>query len=369
MVDCENTTHTENKMKKLELLNIFLTERLTTAANEIFGAVKGTIVEYQTEIVRSKEENNHLRKLLDIAVQRVLLQKDCHTIHLTEDASSPEQQHREQAWTPGLGQEDPEPTQIKEEQELRNSPEDEQLQGLESETKGESIYTPSFLKSNCDQDPPQPSHLPQTVNNREGDSLARTISNKHIKIENEGEGYSTLEPTSDLQHVFTVNSDCLAARSENSAQPNINNRIQRGLSEYEAPQPQGTYERESIGLHIHVRDQNTTKLPQQRSPYQAQGIQRVYPCRECGKCFNFSCQLEVHMRWHSKERPFSCSVCRKSFTTISLLRRHHRIHTGEKPYRCHICGKCFNQSAHLNTHFKIHPGERPHSWKMAQSKR
>uniref|UniRef100_A0A4W5P3C7 C2H2-type domain-containing protein n=1 Tax=Hucho hucho TaxID=62062 RepID=A0A4W5P3C7_9TELE len=367
MVDCENTTHTENRMKKLELLNIFLTERLNTAANEIFGAVKGTIVEYQTEIVRSKEENNHLRKLLDIAAQRVLLQTDCHAIHLTEDASSPEQQHREQEWTPGLGQEDPEPTQIKEEQELRNSPEEEQLQGLESETKGESIYTPPFVKSNCDQDPHQPSHLPKTVDNR-GDSLARTISNNHIKIENEGEGYSTSEPTSDLQRVFTVNSDCLAARSENSAQPNINNRIQRGLSEYEAPQPQETYERESIGLHIHVRDQNTTKLPQQRSPYQTQGIQRVYPCRECGKCFNFSCQLEVHMRWHSKERPFSCSVCRKSFTTISLLRRHHRIHTGEKPYRCHICGKCFNQSAHLNTHFKIHPGERPHSWKMAQAK-
>ncbi|CAB1354043.1 unnamed protein product, partial [Coregonus sp. 'balchen'] len=116
MVDCENTAHTENKMKKLELLKIFFTERLAAAADEIFGAVKGTIVEYQTEIVRSKEENNHLRKLLDIAVQRVLLQ---------------------------------------------------------------------------------------------------------------------------------------TARSENSAQPNINNRIQRGLSEYKAPQPQGTYERESIGLHIH----------------------------------------------------------------------------------------------------------------------
>ncbi|CDR00075.1 unnamed protein product [Oncorhynchus mykiss] len=61
-------------MSKLELLNIFLTKRLTAAAEEIFGAVKGTIVEYQTEIVRSKEENNRLRKLLDIAVQRVLLQ-------------------------------------------------------------------------------------------------------------------------------------------------------------------------------------------------------------------------------------------------------------------------------------------------------
>lgn len=91
------------------------------------------------------------------------------------------------------------------------------------------------------------------------------------------------------------------------------------------------------------------------------GIQRWHSCRECGKGFSFACQLEVHMRWHTKEKPYSCSVCRKSFTTVSMLKRHHRIHTGEKPFHCHVCGKCFNQSAHLNTHFRLHTRERA-SW-------
>lgn len=91
------------------------------------------------------------------------------------------------------------------------------------------------------------------------------------------------------------------------------------------------------------------------------GIPRWHSCRECGKGFSFACQLEVHMRWHTKEKPYSCSVCRKSFTTVSMLKRHHRIHTGEKPFRCHVCGKCFNQSAHLNTHFRLHTRERA-SW-------
>jgi len=94
-----------------------------------------------------------------------------------------------------------------------------------------------------------------------------------------------------------------------------------------------------------------------RGSYQSQNLQKLHACRECGKCFSFACQLEVHTRWHTKEKPYGCTVCRKSFTTVSMLRRHHRIHTGEKPFRCHVCGKCFNQSAHLNTHFRLHTGE------------
>uniref|UniRef100_A0A3Q1HAD0 Zinc finger and BTB domain containing 40 n=1 Tax=Anabas testudineus TaxID=64144 RepID=A0A3Q1HAD0_ANATE len=94
------------------------------------------------------------------------------------------------------------------------------------------------------------------------------------------------------------------------------------------------------------------KPPAPRSSHPSQSIQRWHNCKECGKGFSFACQLEVHMRWHTKEKPYSCAVCRKSFTTVSMLKRHHRIHTGEKPFRCHVCGKCFNQSAHLNTHFR-----------------
>lgn len=121
----------------------------------------------------------------------------------------------------------------------------------------------------------------------------------------------------------------------------------------------------SSGKHsvhlLQMKNARTLKpvLPQP-SP-SSPGIQRWHSCKECGKGFSFACQLEVHMRWHTKEKPYSCTVCRKSFTTVSMLKRHHRIHTGEKPFRCHVCGKCFNQSAHLNTHFRLHTRERA-SW-------
>ncbi|CAB1333576.1 unnamed protein product, partial [Coregonus sp. 'balchen'] len=51
-------------MSKIELLRLFLNERLTAAADEIFGTIEKTIVEYQEEVSRTKEENNRLRRLL-----------------------------------------------------------------------------------------------------------------------------------------------------------------------------------------------------------------------------------------------------------------------------------------------------------------
>lgn len=53
-------------MSKLQLLNGFLTKRLTAVAVEIYVEVEKTITEYQDEISNSKEEIKRLRRLLDL---------------------------------------------------------------------------------------------------------------------------------------------------------------------------------------------------------------------------------------------------------------------------------------------------------------
>ncbi|KAK6291744.1 hypothetical protein J4Q44_G00375290 [Coregonus suidteri] len=157
-------------MSKLQLLRVFLNDRLMAAAVEIFGAVEKTIVEYQ-------EENDRLRRLLRnrITPEIKLCRIDSLQLSLSvsEEEVPPEQQHCEQEWSPSLGQEDPEPTQIIEEQEeLRTSQEEEQIEGLEADII-EFNFTPSCVKSECDQEDPLWSlTLPQTqtVENRESDS-------------------------------------------------------------------------------------------------------------------------------------------------------------------------------------------------------
>ncbi|XP_021480059.1 uncharacterized protein LOC110537916 [Oncorhynchus mykiss] len=196
----QNNDFHSAKMAKISLLRVLLNERLTAVADEIFGAVEKTVAEYQEEIYRSKEENEKLRRLLDIVLKPdiKLHRSDLQQLTVSEKVP-PEQQHCEQELSPSLGQEDPESTQINE-QELRTSHGREQLHALESKDPN-VIFTIACVKSLC-QNPvsTEPSHIYQTqsVEYEQGPSLPST-STEQIKTEPDGEGYMSLEPTSEPQ--------------------------------------------------------------------------------------------------------------------------------------------------------------------------
>uniref|UniRef100_A0A8P4JXE2 C2H2-type domain-containing protein n=1 Tax=Dicentrarchus labrax TaxID=13489 RepID=A0A8P4JXE2_DICLA len=142
-------------MCKVQMLRALVKQRLTAAAEEIFGLFERTIAEYEEELCRSKEENERQRKLLDAVFnpQLRLHRADVQQLSLSKEEVPPEQQ---QEWRPSLDQEDPEPPHIKEEQEeVGTSQEGEQLQGF--------TFTPVPVKSEDDDDEekPQSSQLHQ----------------------------------------------------------------------------------------------------------------------------------------------------------------------------------------------------------------
>ncbi|XP_062304717.1 zinc finger protein 853-like isoform X4 [Osmerus eperlanus] len=239
------------KMSQLNEIRELFGEILTTAALKIYWAAEKPFAGYQEEISRSKEESVQLQRLLHIFTQpKIKLQRiDVQQLSL------------------------PEPPQIKEEQELWTSQEEEQLQGLQSETTG-SILTSSSVKHDSDQKGSvECSHLDQIVKveDREGDSLPINTTEEQIKAEPHVQDSAAPEPGSDSQPFSVVAPDCPAAQS--------------------------LEEEEHGGVMLSVETIKSKKRQNKTKNREA------HSCQECKKNFSRKHHLVRHMRTHTGEKP------------------------------------------------------------------
>ncbi|XP_062304681.1 trichohyalin-like isoform X5 [Osmerus eperlanus] len=209
-------------------IRAFLSERLTTAASEIFGAIEIRFTEYQEEISRSEEERKRIQRLFDVVTQPEikLNRTDVQQLSL------------------------PEPPQIKEEQEQWTSQEEEQLQGLQSETKDPRL-TFLYVKHESQRSPPdQCSHLVQIVKveDREGDCLHTNTTEEQIKAEPHVQDSAAPEPGSDSQPLSVVAPDCPTAQSleeeEHGGVMLLQNRTQNNEALPRDNRPQGSHTEE-----------------------------------------------------------------------------------------------------------------------------
>eukprot|EP00063_Salmo_salar_P012161 XP_013986996.1 PREDICTED: zinc finger protein OZF-like [Salmo salar] len=321
-------------MSKLQSFREFLNERLTASALEIFAAVEKTVAEYQ-------EENDRLRRLLRITPKIKLCGIDSLQLSL---AVSEEDVPFEQQWSTRLGQEEPEPIQIKEEQEeLWTSQEKVKLQGMEVDII-EFICTPPCVKSECDQeDPLQSLTLLETQTVVNGESHCKPVDLKpfgnvtHINNQNKNSSHTTSKRTlccHDCGKTFALKADLQRHLTLTKMRPRECRFCKKHYNS-------------TCKLKAHVRLCHVEK-----------------PCPICGKTFKYKGVMSRHMMTHTgetREKPFSCGDCGKSFKRKQHLTNHVRIHTGEKPFSCGDCGKSFIQKGHLTEHIRTHTGEKPFS--------
>ncbi|XP_059204540.1 gastrula zinc finger protein XlCGF57.1-like [Centropristis striata] len=311
-------------MSKGEMLRVLVKQRITAAAEEIFGLFERTITEYEEELSRSKEENKRQQKLLDAVYnpQLRLHRADVQQLLVHKEEIPSEQQD----WSSSLDQKDPEPPQIKEEQQkdLWIKQEGEQLAELEEADFTKFSFTPVPA--------PEPSQLHQI---------------EQMKTEADGEDCGGPEPARNLD-------------PDSHLQPDAEDRSG------DSPEP----ETDDSGDWIESRDSQsglkslkTVDIPNRtdEKAFSCSTKEKPFSCSVCGKGFTGSGNREIHMRIHTGEKPFSCSVCSKGFTGRGDLVRHMRIHTGEKPFSCSVCSKGFTERGNRERHMRIHTGEKPFS--------
>ncbi|XP_029296702.1 zinc finger protein with KRAB and SCAN domains 8-like [Cottoperca gobio] len=330
-------------MAAVENLRNVINERLTAAAEEILGVFAQTVSVYEEEICRQ-------RRLLDTVLRPEikLHRTELPQQHVCEQEEVlTDQQLCIQESNSSLDQEDPEPPQIKEEQEeLCTSQEGEQLV-LKQETDALKSL-PTYERRDHRVDWTLLLDPKQNQMSAEKDP-SDNISPKKTRSERERESSGGPEQNGEHQLLFHIshvadNQDQTSGNHGNATKPK---QKYKGSKSRDKP-----FKCNSCSKNFDLYTQLKVHMTTHRA-------RKPFICTVCGKIFGFKCNLKRHMITHSGEKPYACNQCQRTFRRFEHLQIHIRSHTGERPYICVYCEKALSSSSALTKHVRLHTGEKP----------
>ncbi|XP_044048806.1 zinc finger protein 135-like [Siniperca chuatsi] len=401
-------------MSKVEMLRVVVNQRLTAAAEEIFGLFEITIAEYEEENSRSNRENERLRILLDAVLKpEVRLHRAVLSADVQQDPKNPHiKEEQEQLWSSQEGEQLQGPVSVKSEDDKESSqlhqrqaeenreaepPTCSSAQPMETESDGEDCGGSEPTRS-LDPDSHQPANdspdsSEQTDNSDDDWKQSRESDLNTVKLKQTQAGVSVSptasdDRTSDCSEPETVNSDddlkddwkeTSKPQSDlktltNNGVPEGDKECNTGIKSLSCSDCGKTFDPKDC-VQSHMKSNSGEKLfvcsvCVQRSTESAHLVhmykinhsgEKTFICPVCKKQFSYKGDAVRHIRTHTGEKPFSCSVCGKRFTQSTGLGTHMRTHTGEKPFNCSVCPKQFIRSGILARHMRVHTGEKPYS--------
>ncbi|KAM4552106.1 uncharacterized protein PAE49_015633 isoform 1-T1 [Odontesthes bonariensis] len=219
-------------------------------------------------------------------------QKHFHTADLPQQFVSEEeevltdQQLCNQDRKSTLDREEPEPLQIKEEEDELCTSQDGEVLVLKKETDT-FMVTPVYEESGHSYSEPNSNQLLSH-------NSASSVLNRHITI------------YADEKKPFACNT--CGKRFSYLSLMKYHKRIHTGEKPYSCKECGRSFT-QSSALSVHMRT-HTGEKP--------------YSCKICGKRFSSSTSLLHHIRTHTGEKPYSCKICGKSFIQKSNLKCHKK---------------------------------------------
>uniref|UniRef100_A0AAR2JPN9 C2H2-type domain-containing protein n=1 Tax=Pygocentrus nattereri TaxID=42514 RepID=A0AAR2JPN9_PYGNA len=355
-------------MTNLQSLSVFVTERLTLAAQEIFKAVEVTVTEYHEEISRSRQENELLK--------RRLLEAGIDFYSELQPSLSVVQESEPSVGQPVCGEpwnQQNEKIQVKLElSAAQEETQDSQLQiamakeplspkpCLQNEQKMEEMFHVQTTDGSTD------TLLPAGPFMQIKEEPSELVPDLRLETFCESQTSISADPSSAL-----ASSHCSGFEEEldshrlSSVHKTVRSKLPlMGRARVARHKRCNNYD--TVGQDKDLAQWRERHLFSQRLLDEGRPHYKSYhpqtkinsqdigknQCLVCGKYFSSSTHMKVHQRVHSGERPYQCHFCGNNFKQNGHLQTHLRIHTGEKPFFCPKCGRRFKDQSVKNKHVK-----------------
>ncbi|KAE8282625.1 hypothetical protein D5F01_LYC20039 [Larimichthys crocea] len=279
-----------SNMSKIEMLRLLITQRLTEAAEDIFGVFGRTIAEYEDQITRSRLEIDRQRRLLELSTKPRI------SVHGDRTAVS-----EQQDWSCGLDLNELKPPHIKEE-EQEEQEEEEQEEELwppqqEATQVGEQndvkfvLFRSGGARTELDDD-----HMT---------SLSKDQQQPGTSLVLDEDGADASDPASGNAQLDC--GDLEAAALSEVVDSYICTICGRAFAQ-----------RRHWAKHVQVHRKVDNKAD------------KSYTCDICGKKLTRFDGYQKHLRIHTGEKPYCCDECGRRFSDNSNYKRHIRTHAGQK---------------------------------------